>query len=480
MNATENATRIFNDKANTELSKVLDTMGIDRAAGPGSVRFTGTEPNYDSPHQITMGGAVAVAANASAVAALWRHATGRPQDIEIDLTQAAAAVYPTFFQKQNGFPIPELTLQRELKTAFYETADGRWFFPTGSYPHLRNGVLDVLECPNNSAAIAKAVSKWKGLDLEEVFAEKKLTGAMARTTEEWRAHPQGQALAAMPLIDIEKIGDSEPMPRTGAKRPLAGLRVVDMAHVIAGPVVTRTLAEQGAEVIRLSSPFQPEAMHHIFETGFGKRNAFLELKTAEGVETLRRLCKDADVFVDSWRPGSLAAAGFSPQELAKLRPGIIYVSVSAFGLTGPWSHKGGFEQLGQTVSGIAHTEGGDGMPKLVPTRLLNDYITAYLGAAGATAALLRRAQEGGSYHVRVSLTRISMWVQSMGFRSEADRRSREIIKPPLLNPVLERRESPLGVIEHLGPVAQYSETKGHWDLTPSLLGAQLPQWQGRR
>jgi crotonobetainyl-CoA:carnitine CoA-transferase CaiB-like acyl-CoA transferase len=250
--------------------------------------------------------------------------------------------------------------------------------------------------------------------------------------------------------------------------------------VIAGPVVTRTLAEQGAEVIRLSSPNQPENLHHLLETGFGKRNAFLELKTAAGAQTLRRLCKDADVFVDAWRPGRLAAAGFSPQELAKLRPGMIYVSVSAYGLTGPWSHKGGFEQLGQTVSGIAHTQGGNGVPKLVPTRLLNDYITGYLAATGATAALLRRAKEGGSYHVSVSLTGISMWVQSMGLRSDADRVSREIMNPPMLKPVLERRESSMGVLDHLGPVAQYSETKGHWDLTPSVLGAQLAQWQDHR
>jgi crotonobetainyl-CoA:carnitine CoA-transferase CaiB-like acyl-CoA transferase len=468
------------DRADREVSKLLRFAGIDndRDVG-GSLAFEGSEPNFDSLHQITMAGAICIAAQARAVAALWRHSGGAEQDIRIDLKQAAAAVYPTAFQKQNGYVIPELTLQRELKTGFYPTSDGRWFFPTGSYPHLRNGALDLLECPNNAAAIGKAIAKWKGLELEEAFAEKKLTGGMVRSRPEWEAHPQGKALLLTPTIEIEKIGDSDPVPQTGAARPLGNIRVIDMAHVIAGPVLTRTLAEQGADVLRISSIMQPEAPHHIFETGIGKRNAFLELRQAEDVAKLRTLCEGADVFVDSWRPGSVARLGFSPQEVAKIRPGIIYVSVSAYGLTGPWALRGGFEQLGQSVSGIAHTEGRGGPPRLVPTRLLNDYITAYLGATGTVAALLRRAKEGGSYHVKVSLTGTSMWIQSLGLRSDAERAG-EIQAPALLNPTLERQESSMGVLHHVPPVAQYSQTPARWDLPPSVLGAHMPVWLDRR
>lgn len=475
-------TSTLNERAAQEVGRLLGTLGIDQVKDVGgSLAFEGTEPNFDCMHQVTMAGAVATALQASTVAALWRHSSGREQNIAINLTQAAAGVYATAFQKQNGRLIPELTLHRELKTGFYPTADGRWFFPTGSYPHLRNGVLDLLECPNNAPAIARGIAKWKGLELEEAFAEKKLTGVMVRSTQEWRAHPQGQILAGTPTIEIEKIGDSDPQPLSAKQRPLTGVRVIDFAHVIAGPVLTRTLAEQGADVLRLSSPMQPEAPHHIFETGVGKRNAFLELDRSEDLATLRTLCEGADVFVDSWRPGSLARKGFSAQDVAKIRPGIIYVSVSAYGLLGPWGQRGGFEQLGQSVSGIADTEGGGNgnMPKLVSTRLLNDYITAYLGAAGTVAALLRRAKEGGSYHVRVSLTGISMWVQSLGFRSAADRAG-EIQIPSKLEPLLERQDSSMGVLHHLAPVAQYSQTPAHWDLPPSVLGSHMPVWLDRK
>ena len=476
-----NSASKISERVAKEAGRLLGTVGIDqdRDVG-GTLIIEGKEPNFDSVHQITLAAATVTALQASAVAALWRQSGGREQNITIDLKQAAAGIYATGFQKQNGRLIPELTLHRELKTGFYRTADDRWFFPTGSYPHLRNGVLDLLECPNNAEAIARAIAKWKGLELEEAFAERKLSGAMARSTEEWRLHPQGQILAVTPTIEIEKIGDSDPEPLTGRQRPLAGVRVIDFTHVIAGPVLTRTLAEQGADVLRLSSPMQPEAMHHIFETGMGKRNASLELDRSEDLETLRALCSEADMFVDSWRPGSLARRGFSPQDIARMRPGMIYVSVSAYGFTGPWSHRGGFEQLGQSVSGIAHTEGGggDNKPKLVPTRLLNDYITAYMGATGAIAALMRRAREGGSYHVRVSLTGISMWIQSLGLRDTADRAG-EIQIPSRLDPVLERQESPMGVLHHVGPVARYSETPARWDLPPSLLGSHMPVWLDR-
>jgi crotonobetainyl-CoA:carnitine CoA-transferase CaiB-like acyl-CoA transferase len=454
---------------------LLAEVGIDRATqAGGALRFTGKDPDFDTPHHIVMASAAAIGAQATGAAALWRANGGHEQNIEINLTQAAAALHPAQYQRQSGYPIPALSLARELKADFYKTADNRWFFPIGSYPHLRNGVLDALNCPNNETALAAAIGKWRGFELEEEFAKRKLPGVLARTREEWLDHEQGQILAKSPTIRIEKIGDSAPELHKPGRRPLEHLRVLDAAHVIAGPVVARTLAEQGADVLRVSSPMQPDPMPQTIDTGIGKRCAYLELKDGGDAARLRELCREADVFVQSWRPGAMERLGFGAEDLARIRPGIIYVSVSCYGQEGPWAERGGFEQLGQVVCGLAHDEGRDGRPRVVPTYLLNDYVTAYLGATGVYAALLRRAKEGGSYHVKVALTRTSMWTQSLGMRKRPA--PANAVAPATLNPELETRDSPYGKLEQLPPVAQFSCTAARWELPPSPLGACRAEW----
>jgi crotonobetainyl-CoA:carnitine CoA-transferase CaiB-like acyl-CoA transferase len=454
---------------------LLGHVGIDRTGqAGGTLKFAGKEPDFDTPHHITMACAAAIGAQATGAAALWRANGGHAQTIEINLTQAAAALHPAMYQRQGGYPLPALSLAKELKADFYRTADNRWFFPIGSYPHLRNAVLDLLNCPNNEQALAAAIGKWRAFELEETFAKHKLPGAVVRTREEWLDHEQGQILAKMPPITIEKIGDSVPELHQPGARPLHHLRVLDVAHVIAGPVVARTLAEQGADVLRVSSPMQPDPMAQIMDTSIGKRCAYLDLKEAGAADRLRELIRGADVFVQSWRPGAMDRLGFSPEEVARIRPGIVYVSVSCYGQEGPWAQRGGFEQLGQVVSGIAHDEGRDGRPRCVPTYLLNDYVTAYLGATGVYGALLKRAKEGGSYHVKVALTRTSMWTQSLGPRKRPI--AANALPPAKLNPELESRVSPYGCLEQLPPVAQFSCTAARWELPPAPLGAHRAEW----
>src|SRR5690606_37861061 len=162
-------------------------------------------------------------------------------------------------------------------------------------------------------------------------------------------------------------------------------------------------------------------------------------------------------------------------EAADIRPGVVYVSVTAYGDEGPWATRGGFEQLGQTVSGVAVREGGAGRPRVVPPYLLNDYLTGYLGAAGAMLALIRRAREGGSYHVKVSLTRTSMWVHSLGLLAREPARAGQHFAQTL-TPLLERRTSAFGVLEQFPPVAQFSETPPYWALPPAPTGSSNPEW----
>jgi crotonobetainyl-CoA:carnitine CoA-transferase CaiB-like acyl-CoA transferase len=252
-----------------------------------------------------------------------------------------------------------------------------------------------------------------------------------------------------------------------------------MGHIIAGPVVARSLAEQGADVLRLSPPMRQDPFRYTVDTNIGKRSAFLDLNSGVDNIALRQLVFGTDIMVQSWRPGSLKSRGFGAEEAAAIRPGIIYVSVSAYGDAGPWSTRGGFEQLGQVVSGIALTESRAGRPALVPTYMLNDYLTGYLGATGVMLALIRRAREGGSYHVKVSLARTSMWVQSLGLNATISNKVRGKHFDEDLRPILEKRMSVYGMLEQLPPVAQFSKTKAFWSLPPVPIGANNPVWLDR-
>ncbi|ETF02983.1 carnitine dehydratase [Advenella kashmirensis W13003] len=437
----------------------------------------GTLPDFDSRHKLAVSAASAIGAYAVTVQQWWQQCTGHAQTIDIDWMQAASSLNPGHFQTQSGYGLPALSLLTELKADFYRTRDNRWFFPIGSYPHLRDGVLKVLNCPNTERGLADAIAKWSADELEDAFAAARLPGIYARSQSEWRAHPQGSLLAAQPPIQIERIDDSPVIPASAGERPLDALRVLDMGHVIAGPVVARTLAEHGAQVLRLDPPLRQDPFRQTIDTNIGKRSAFCDLDRDEDRTRLQTLIANTDVMVQSWRPGSLEGRGFGAQQAAAIRPGIIYVSVSAYGDSGPWATRGGFEQLGQIVSGIAMDEGDADRPRLVPTYLLNDYLTGYLGATGVMMALMRRAREGGSYHVKVSLTRTSMWVQDLGLLAIPDAAIRGQHFATQLRPVLERRDSPYGILEQLGPVARFSHTPAKWSLPPSPTGAFPARWQ---
>jgi hypothetical protein len=443
------------------------------------LRFHGAAPHFDSPHKLTVSAAASIGAYALGVEQWWHMAKGQHQTVSIDWMQAAASLNPGHFQTQAGYALPALSLVSELKADFYKTADDRWFFPIGSYPHLRDGVLDLLQSPNTAAGLGASIGRWKAGELEEAFAEHKLPGIHARSSEEWRRHPQGQWLAARPTIEIEKIADSEPEAAEAQRRPLDRIRVLDLGHVIAGPVVARTLAEHGADVLRVTSPMMQDPFRQTVDTNIGKRSAFVDLDAPHDLAKVRELVASADVVIQSWRPGSLARRGLGAEDVAAIRPGVIYVTVTAFGDDGPWGGRGGFEQLGQTAAGISITEAQQGKPRMVPTYLLNDYLTGYLGAAGVMMALIRRAKEGGSYHVKVSLARTSMWVQSLGLITGLDPERPRRAFHEGLTPILEIRESAYGPLQQLPPVAQFSITPPKWTLPPAPNGAHPAEWSAQ-
>jgi crotonobetainyl-CoA:carnitine CoA-transferase CaiB-like acyl-CoA transferase len=256
--------------------------------------------------------------------------------------------------------------------------------------------------------------------------------------------------------------------------------------VIAGPAGARTLAAHGAKVLKINAADLPNSGFLEFDTGIGKRSAFLDLRRGPDLAALRRLAAQADVFVQSYRPGALGAKGLAPEELAELRPGIVYVTLSAFGHAGPWRGRRGFDSIVQTVSGMAlaqaadmsagDTSAGPAGPALLPCSAI-DYVSGYLMAFGAMVALARRAEEGGSWLVRTSLAQVGRWIVAQGrVPGTALAGVPAEFAAAELGGWLARAETPLGPLAYLAPAVRMSATPARWDLPPVPLGTHKPDW----
>jgi crotonobetainyl-CoA:carnitine CoA-transferase CaiB-like acyl-CoA transferase len=366
----------------------------------------------------------------------------------------------------------------------YPTKDGRWSYLHCNFPNHRAAALSVLGVAEDRDAVAKAVLGWNALDLEEAILAAKGAGGMVRSQAEWAKHPQAAAIAALPLLEIVKIGEAPPEPLPAGTRPLSGVRVLDLTRVLAGPTCARTLAEHGADVLKITGAHLPNLGYQEFDTGHGKLSAQLDLREQQNVDVLRGLVAQADVFSQGYRPGTLGARGLSPEELAALRPGLVYVSLCAFSHAGPWASRRGFDTVVQSVSGITtrQTEVVPGKkpgPDFYPVSAI-DYCTGYLMAFGAMEALRRRATEGGSWLVRISLAQIGKWIVDLGEVAESAARD---APAEFAAEELERwsmvSETPSGRLRHLKPVVGLSETQPYWARPSVPLGYHQAVWPER-
>jgi len=461
------------------LNQILPTIGWSSDAA-ADVAFTGGgDPVLPTPFRVGVAGAATVAAAGLAAARLWEQRTGRRQKVTVALRQATASLRSGTYMKLGDGALPHA---RNRIMGFYPTKDGRWSYLHCNFPNHRAVALKVLGVPEDRAAVAKAVTQWTAQDLEEAIIAGKGAGGMVRSATEWADHPQAHAIASLPVIEIVKIGDSPPEPLPAGDRPLHGIRVVDITRVLAGPTCARTLAEHGAEVMKITASHLPNLGYQEWDTGHGKLSAQLDLREPAALDTLRGLIRQADVFSQGYRPGSLGARGLSPEELAALRPGLIYVSLSAFGHAGPWAARRGFDTVVQTVSGITARQGelfpdkNEPGPQFYPLSAI-DYCTGYLMAAGAMEALARRAREGGSWLVRTSLAQIGKWLVDLGQVPEASLHGMPAeFTPAELESWSMVSQTPSGPLRHLKPVAQLSETPGHWARPSVPLGYHRPVW----
>jgi crotonobetainyl-CoA:carnitine CoA-transferase CaiB-like acyl-CoA transferase len=438
----------------------------------------GTDPILPTPFRIAETGTATLAAVGLAVSDLWELRTGRRQQVAIDTRQATASLRSGRYLKMEDSPVD---FGRNPVVGIYPAKNGRWSYLHGNFPHHRAATLKILGVPEDPEAVRKAVAQWDALELEEALIAAGSAGGMVRTMEEWAQHPQAAAVASLPLMEIVKIGDSPPEPLPSGDRPLSGIRVLDLTRVIAGPTCARTLAEHGADVLKITGAHLPSIGRQEYDTGHGKLSAHLDLRTEKDKEILRGLVREADVFSQGYRPGTLGNRGFSPEALAQMRPGIVVVSLCAFSHVGPWASRRGFDTVIQSVSGIVARQGelfpGDKPgPQFYPVSAI-DFLTGYLMAFGAMVALARRTREGGSWLVRISLAQVGRWLVERGQVPEAELKD----VPAEFTPAeLERwsmtSNTPVGRLQHLAPVLRLSETPPRWARPTVPLGYHQPVW----
>ena len=465
--------------AQDALRSILPAAGI-LAEQANAVTFTGgRDPVLPTPYRIGIAGAATLAATGIAAARLWETRGGAKQAIGVDLRQATASLRSGHYMKLGD---GEVSARRNPIMGVYPTTDGRWSYVHANFPNHRAAALGVLGVPEDRAAVAKAVLGWNALDLEDAIIDAKGAGGMVRSHAEWALHPQAAAIAGLPLLEIVKIADSLPEALPAGTRPLSGIRVLDLTRVLAGPTCARTLAEHGADVLKITGAHLPNLGYQEWDTGHGKLSAQLDLRDPSHVETLRGLVQDADVFSQGYRPGTLGSRGLSPEELAVIRPGLVYISLSAFSHAGPWASRRGFDTVVQTVSGITARQAEvipADSPQFYPVSAI-DYCTGYLMAFGAMEALRRRATEGGSWLVRISLAQVGKWIVDLGQETEAAARAAPTeFTPAELASWSMVSQTPSGALRHLKPVVTLSETPAHWSRPSVPLGYHQPVWPPR-
>ncbi len=441
----------------------------------------GDDPVLPTPFRIGAAGAAALAATGLAAADLWELRSGRRQEVAVDLRQAVASLRSGHYMQINGAAI---STERNPVMGVYPAKDGRWSYIHANFPNHRAAAMSVLDVPEEREAVRQAVAKWDALELEEAILAAKGAGGMVRSMAEWAKHPQAAAIASLPLMEIIKIGDSAPEPLPEAERPLSGIRVLDLTRVLAGPTSARTLAEHGAEVMKITAPHLPNIGYQEYDTGHGKLQAHLDLRERRDLDTLRGLVREADVFTQGYRPGTLGNRGLSPEELSRLRPGLVYVSMCAFSHVGPWASRRGFDTVVQTVSGITTRQGelfpgANPGPQFYPVSAI-DYLTGYFMAFGAMVALARRAREGGSWLVRISLAQTGRWLVERGQVPQTALREvdKELYPAEIARWSIES-DTPVGRLRHLGPTVRLSETPPFWARPSAPLGHHQPVWPAR-
>ena len=469
------------------VDQVLKGVGLSTSDSGGQLTFYGHDPIIASPFRFATMAALGLTAKAVAVAALWQLRTGEGQDIAMDVRKALrrfAGFFDLKWETINGRPpalFEPLNPFIDLPM-FRETRDGRHVVALNIYPRLAARGLSLLRCGNSTESVRNAILQWRAEDLENAAAEAGLPIAMVRTFEEFRKEPQyTEVLSGMPLISVEKIGESAPIPfKKNGKNPLDGIRAFGMGHVIAGAGIGRDLAYHGADVLNIWRPNDTEIEAFAWDVQVGMRSTILDY-SKEDRARFDHLLNDADVFFANKRPGYLERHGLGAEELCAKKPGLIHARVVLHGDKGPWKNRPGFDEIGGAVSGLFCLEGTPTHPKSPPIIPICDNVVGWLGTVGVLAALRRRAIEGGSYRVTVSLTRTLLWLYSLGIfdKDYVKATAGSSDEHADVAPDLFTAETPLGTYQGLTDQLVMSRTPGSFRTVLVPRGSSKPEWLTR-
>ncbi|MEJ2866149.1 CoA transferase [Actinomycetospora sp. OC33-EN08] len=465
-----------------ELETVLGGVGLSAADAGGAITTTGADPVVPSPMRVGGAATVGLLAKSVAAAAVHRWRGGPGQDVHVDLRRAPHRLCPFYdrtWERLGRYPVgSSLETGNAMGFSFFRCADDRWVMPQNMYAGLRTRAQELLGVPLTKERVAAAIGEWTALELEAAAAEAGVVMPMVRSLPEFLASEQYPHLADLPLIEVTKVADSDPQPLPAVgNAPFDGLRALGMGHVIAGAGFGRSFALHGADVLNLWRPGEGEHESTYASANVGMRSAWLDPRADRAV--LADLLSGADVFFHNRRQQFLAEAGLTPQEVGAEHPGLISVTVSLHGLTGPWAGRPGFDQSAGSVTGMMLLEGSPDRPRLPPILVVNDYIVPWLAQAGVAAALRRRADEGGSYHVHVSLTRVALWILSLGiFEKEwAHSAAGSAGEHEYLDPETFTAATPMGDYQGVTDQVDMSVTPGSYDPVLDARGSSAPAWR---
>lgn len=434
-----------------------------------------------SPYSISDSISSLLILNGLLIANLWENKSGTSQVVSVNRERAMELLYRPNFIHINGRPLSldafkkHTSLTHKTKNGFIET--------TTALSHLHEGVLNLLHVPPDKLSVDNAFLARTSESLEEELNTRQLGGATIRTREEFRKHPQGIELLKSPPFIVESLNSRDPLPFKSSSRPLSDIKVLDMSHILAGPVISNLLAEQGANVLHIANPGGERVASNWLDTGHGKRCANLDFNDSDDIHQLHTLIAESDIFVNGYSAGRLQEKfGLTDEFLLSINPDLIIVSSSAFGETGEWSRRAGWENIAQAAIGSMDDHGSPERPLHCPYGFLNDYATGLMGSIGALSALHKRASEGGAQRVKVSLARTGLWIQDQGIGEKAAvsdvlEKFLSVVQGGNKSQYAMMTKTSFGDLTHLAPVIQYSETKAYWDLPVEVIGSSYPVWQ---
>ncbi|SDP39533.1 CoA transferase [Phyllobacterium sp. OV277] len=476
-------------KNHPDLARVVDLIlneaGLDRADQGGNLTFTGLDPIRRTHLKVGAISAAVIAANSIATSILWRERTGEGQDIHVDLRKSYVTQSPwqanlAQYTTMNGTSQMTGGNIGQLGALLLPTRDNRWVILTSLYAANTERVCKLLNCGILPEQLEKATRQWDAASLETAAQDAGVPLAVCRTSDEYKATEQYKYNVATPLIHIEKIGESPAEPLPSGERPLSGLRVLGMTHVVAGPTVLRQLAAQGADCLNLNSAHWVELPAIYWQCYAGIRQAFKDVRNDANISDIYALARQTDVFVQNLRPHMAARRGFSAQTLAEHRPGIICVDIGLNASKGPWADWIGYDFIAGGLTGLFCDIGSADQPRLPnDVNVVCDFMTGYLAAIGVQAALLRRAREGGSYRVSVNLAQTIMLEQAIGLIDTDTLMKLDTLgddhKP--LPPHLQMGQTAFGEFTRMGSQVDMSKTPEYWaDPIINPIGSSRAEW----